>query len=619
MNFQNKNLKKIIIITCAVVLLLVIAISFVKCSGNKKADKASEVPLSMVERGNVELTISGSGTVEPYERYEIIPLVNGEILSCPYEVGDVVEEGAIIYEFDKSDALLNFQKQNNSMEKSTLTYNQAMKEADKLNVKSASSGRIKKVYVEEGDEISPGATIATIQDDVNLKVTVPFNKEQASDIQKGDTALLSSSSQMSNFYGTVLYVDQTPSATTDGSSVYYVTIEFTNPGAVTSGTDLGCRINGHISPGYGTVLFGEEKSIKAETEGTVAKLHIQEGAYVTKDMTIATLTSDTLTNSLQRSRLEYSDAQLSLKSQKDSLDDYSITSPISGTVLTKNSKQGDTIDRSNSSVTMMVIGDISKLKFNLSIDELDISEVSIGQKVKVTCDAVPYKEFEGEISTLSMEGTASNGVTTYDATVIINNPGELKPSMNVDAVVVIKSSQNTLRVPSSDVKTAMGVSYVYVKNEDVTDENLTVEEAIKAEENKQPANTDGNKQMPNGQAGTEENKQFPRGEGAPNGNRQMPDGNRIPGGGNRASVLSRLQAAPEGFTAVIVEIGVEGDEFTEILSGLSEGQRLYQQTTSSSASSPFGMMHGGMMGGGMMGGGMTGGGMSSRGTNMRPR
>ncbi|MBP3359380.1 MAG: HlyD family efflux transporter periplasmic adaptor subunit [Clostridia bacterium] len=597
-----KNLKKIIIWIVAAAVIAGAAGGFIIRLKNKAAGSKDTAALSTVTRGDVEMTITGSGTVEPYERYEIIPLVNGEITDCPYEVGDYVEKGEVIYSFDMSDALINLEKQNNSMQKSTITYNEAMENAKKLTVTAASSGRITSLNVAAGDEISSNEIIAVIKDDVNLSVKLPFNRDQIAYIKKGSTATLSSSTQMSNFTGTVSYVDTTPSAAADGSSVYYVTVDFTNPGAVADGTNLGAQINGQISPGYGTVTFGEEKQIKAETDGRISKLYIAEGAYVSKGQMIASISSETMENAMQKSKLEYEDAKLSLQSQQDALEDYNITAPISGTVLTKTSKAGDVIDRTNSSVTMMVIGDVSRLKFSLSIDELDVSKVSIGQKVKITSDAVEGQEFEGEITSISMEGTASNGVTTYDAEVTINEPGELKPSMNVDAVVVIDSVSNVLRVPSSDVITAMGHSFVYVKD----DGTVKAAESAKApEDNSQRG---GNRPQRKSESG-EMPEVAEAGESAPNRN-EAPSDAKAPGSEGESS---RQPKAPEGFITVAVETGLEGDDYTEIISGLREGQQIYQQETGSSSANGFGGMGRGPggMGGGMpggMGGGMPGGG-----------
>ena len=467
-----------------------------------------------------------------------------------------------------------------------------------------------------------GDTIAKIKDDVNLSVKLPFNKEQISHIKVGQTASLSSSAQMSSFSGKVTYVDKTPSADEGGSAVYYVTVGFTNPGAVSEGTILGGEINGQVSPGGATVSFGEEKQIKAELDGKVSKLYVGEGAYVSKNQAIASLSSEDLDNTLQKSKLEYDDAKLSLQSQQNKLDDYTITAPISGTVLTKTSKKGDTIDKTNASVTMMVIGDVSKLKFNLSVDELDIAKVSVGQKVVITSDAVEGKEFEGEITELSMEGEASNGVTTYNAVVTINEPGELKPSMNVDAVVVLDSVSDALRIPSAAVKEAMGHSYVFVKDDGKTpktddkkkDSKLMLPESGS---NDKSGNTDksgrsDNSTSSDGSSGSDSSPDSDKqGAGQMPGGAppQMPDGVQQNSGdsGNMPSAPSgeaRVPQAPDGYKAVEIETGLAGDDFTEVLSGLNEGQEIFYQQSTSSGNN---MMFGGMGGPGGMGGGPGGG------------
>ena len=627
---KPKNKKIVMWIILAVVIIVGISV-FAAVKSGKSKESDSSLTSAAVTRGDVELTISGSGAVEPYERYEIIPLVNGEITDCPYEVGDYVEKGEVIYTFDTSDALLDMQKQNNSMEKSTITYNEALENSKKLTVSAGSSGRITSLEVAAGDEVRSGDTIAKITYDVNLSVKLPFNKEQISHIKVGQTASLSSSAQMSSFSGKVTYVDKTPSADEGGSAVYYVTVGFTNPGAVSEGTILGGEINGQVSPGGATVSFGEEKQIKAELDGKVSKLYVGEGAYVSKNQAIASLSSEDLDNTLQKSKLEYDDAKLSLQSQQNKLDDYTITAPISGTVLTKTSKKGDTIDKTNASVTMMVIGDVSKLKFNLSVDELDIAKVSVGQKVVITSDAVEGKEFEGEITELSMEGEASNGVTTYNAVVTINEPGELKPSMNVDAVVVLDSVSDALRIPSAAVKEAMGHSYVFVKDDGKTpksddkkkDSKLMLPESGS---NDKSGNTDKSGRSDNS-TGSDGSSAAGRPSGADRSSAsgssgagempggappQMPDGEQQNSGdsGNMPSAPSgeaRVPQAPDGYKAVEIETGLAGDDFTEVLSGLNEGQEIfYQQSTSSGNNMMFGSMGGpGGMGGGP-GGGMGG-------------
>ena len=106
----NMDRKKLIIIVAVLLIVIIASIciaSFAIGSNNKGKKKDEAISTTLVTRGNVETTITGSGSLEPFERYEVIPLVNGEIIYAPFEVGDYVEEGAVVYEFDKTDAQLN--------------------------------------------------------------------------------------------------------------------------------------------------------------------------------------------------------------------------------------------------------------------------------------------------------------------------------------------------------------------------------------------------------------------------------------------------------------------------------------------------------------------------------
>lgn len=558
-NFLKPTKKKIIILAVIVLVISLICVGVNNVKKQKALMASSQNTLSEVTRGNVESTITGSGAVEPNERYEIIPLVNGEIMSSPYEVGEYVEKGTVLYTFDTADAEITLQKQENALEKTQMTHQQTLDTADKLKLTAPCDGILSEMDLEVGDEIKNNAVISKITNTKSLKVDLPFNESQVKTISKGQTATISSSAHMNSVTGKVTHIDSNPTAQADGSLLYNVTVSFTNPGSFTSGLSVGGEINGNVSPKSGTIRYAQESNITSETEGTITRIYHKSGDYVKKDAVIATVENDTITNDIKKSELDYSDAKLSLQERLDTLDDYSLTAPISGSVLTKNSKAGDTIDKTNASVTMMVIADVSKLKFKLDIDELDVNKVTTGQEVQITCDAIEGEDFVGEITEISMEGTSSNGVTTYTATVTIDNPGELKPSMNVDATIIVESAENVLRVPAADIKTNRSKSFVFVP------EDTDVKDKDKSKQDDTDKTQKGNN-------------------------------NGVSNGGKGG-----MPTAPDGFTVVEITIGVQGDEYTEVISGLSEGDKIYQQTTSSSNND---MM---MMGGGNMGGGMSSG------------
>lgn len=546
----------------AAVIVIAAAAIVIKVSGGKnnpamKTDRETDT----VTRGDVEVTITGSASIEPYERYEIIPKVSGDITYCPFDVGDSVSKGDILYGFDTSTTDLNVERQRISLQQSQNSYKDALEERDKLSITAKTSGVISDLSIKTGQEVNAGTKIASIADTDTLEVVLPFTQAQINSINIGSSAEITSSKHMSSVSGTVTHKASSSYAGTDGSALYNVTISFTNPGAFYARMEVGGSAAGQISPGSGTVDNSSSAALNAETSGTVSRVNYKNGDYVKKGDVIATLTSDTIANKIEDSTLSYKSASLSMQQTEKDLDDYHITSPISGTVITKNSKAGDTIDKTNSSTTMMVVADISRLKFNLSIDELDVSKVSEGQEVSVTCDALPDENFTGYITKVSVEGTAQNGVTTYSAEVVIDEPGNLRPSMNIDASIIVDSARDVLTVPTEDIKTAGDKSYVFVKDGE-----------SKSSHSANPSKSSDK---------DTENSDKPAGH-------------------------DMTPQAPDGYKTVEIVKGISSDEVTEVISGLSEGQEIYRQSVSSDSSSNDMMgMHGGMGGG--MNGGMSGG------------
>ncbi len=63
--------------------------------------------------------------------------------------------------------------------------------------------------------------------------------------------------------------------------------------------------------------------------------------------------------------------------------------------------------------TLAIISDLSALTFDMNIDELDISKVKVGQRVRITVDALPGQEFSGYIDKININGTTTGGATSY--------------------------------------------------------------------------------------------------------------------------------------------------------------------------------------------------------------
>ena len=184
----------------------------------------------------------------------------------------------------------------------------------------------------------------------------------------------------------------------------------------------------------------------AAGSGTVNDFTKLAGSTVTKGEVLCTVESETIRDQIENARLSLQSAQLSASTAADSVDDYNIKSPISGTVIEKNFKAGDKVDGASSG-TLAVIYDLSYLKLEMAVAELDIGKVEVGQRVEITADALEGQTFEGVVDKVSINGTTTNGFTNYPVTIIIEDYGDLKPGMNVSAEIIGEEIPNALCIP----------------------------------------------------------------------------------------------------------------------------------------------------------------------------
>ncbi len=564
---------KIILAAIALVLVVALVLSIILMPGG--SDKT--IRTAKVTKGNISVAISGTGTIEPIDEYEVTSLVKGEILLDTFQEGDMVEKGDLLYQIDSSDMENSLEKAQLNMQKSQLSYNQTMEDLAKLNVKSTYNGTITEMYVKVGDSVNSGTKIADIVDMDTMVLEVPFNEVDAEAIYSGATAQVMLTSSFYNLTGTVRRVSNSSLISGEGARVKQVEIAVQNPGAIKPG-DMATVIIGNVAcNGPGTFAYNLSTSIKAEASGDVVSLPVGKGDKVSAGSTVAVLHSSTADRTRQNSQISLRDSQLSIDNYNKQLENYQITAPISGTVLKKTSKAGDTLDNSNASVVMAVIADMSTIVFEMNVDELDISKVKVGQSVSITADALEDRRYTGHVDYVSVVGTTQNGVTTYPIRVVVENPEGLIPGMNVSAEIVVESRENVLRVPVTAVQRG---NIVYVKDNG------------KNKKAPAPSETSGN---------TGKTKQF---DNEPQSAAGM--GGDAPRGEQPEAMQKNV---PEGFHAVRVVTGINDSDYIEIISGLSENDEVYVPASAGSGTnSMFGMMGmGGGMGGGMPGGGMAGG------------
>lgn len=436
---------------------------------------------------NLSITVSGTGTISPAQTYRPTLLIQGEVLSAPFEEGQLVEKGDLLYRIDSSDIETSIKQAELSLQSAQLSYNQLLKTQKDNNenaqVKANATGVITKVYVDEGDILSMGTPIADILDRDNMKLTVPFHSAQVGELQVGLPATVmvdGTSQQIGGYIDSISAVD---SVGAGGSLIREVTLMVTNPGALDT-TSRGSATVGNIaSAGNGNFTYASQKQLVAKTSGELVSLTIDEGSRVYENQIVGEFDVSDMDTQIKTSAIQVENAQLTLSNAKDRLKDYSITSNISGTVIEKNYEVGDNIESGSSVGTPAVIYDMSELTFNMQIHELDINKVKVGQFVEITSDALDGYTFTGTVDKVNINGTTAGGMTSYPVTVLLDGvPEQLYPGMNVSAEIMIDSLSDALCVPTDAVtRGSNGASVVTVAGAGATDETGALINASKLE------------------------------------------------------------------------------------------------------------------------------------------
>jgi len=240
----------------------------------------------------------------------------------------------------------------------------------------------------------------------------------------------------------------------------------------------------------------------------------------------------------ERSKAALINADIQLK-------DTEVRAPRAGIILQKYVEEGTIITSGqsfNSSGTSIVqLGDISRMYIDVSVDETDIANIDIGQKVDVTFDAYSSTPIDGTVIKVDPTAKVASNVTTLHVRVEVDNSSQiyslLKPGMNANCDFIIGKKTDVITVPNEAMRTnADGTHYV-----------------------------------------------------------------DIPEGGKQAPVEKGQDPDPAVFVDVkprkqLVEIGLEGNDSTEIKSGVKEGQKIVTQViepTPAGASSGMPRMGGG--------------------------
>lgn len=173
---------------------------------------------------------------------------------------------------------------------------------------------------------------------------------------------------------------------------------------------------------------------------------------------------DDATAALEASKAGVVAAQSGLAAAQVDLAYVEIRAPISGTVASISTQQGETVAASFATPTFMTIIQEAELEVIAMVDEADIGNVIRGQKVTFTTETYPDHEFEGSVTRIAPVATILSGVVNYEVAISIDRDiSMLRPDMTAN-VNIHTAEHHALLVPTRSVHRDGGQSFVYIRS-----------------------------------------------------------------------------------------------------------------------------------------------------------
>lgn len=466
--------------------------------------------LAYVEKGTLVNSISGSGQVSVLNQADIKPKTGGEVTAIYVKAGQEIKSGALLAQIDARDAARAVRDAQTSLETAKLDLEKFLQPADELDLlqsensliqtketKQKAEDNLKKAYEDGFNSVANTfLDIPAIMTGLNdVLFTNSFNSGQynidfyAGAVKSYDDKALQYRDDAYNAY-------QTARAAYDKNFADYKQLSrFSDTNLIEASInqtyETAKSIAEAVKNANNLIQFYADKLVERNLKPqTLASAHLSTlDSYTgTTNSNISSLLSiqrtiqDSKDSIISASR-SIEEKKLSLAKIKDAPDpldvrakkiviqqkedalvtanqalaDHYIRAPFDGVVAKIIAKKGDSVSSGAALFTFITKQRIAEL----SLNEIDVVKVKVGQKVTLTFDAVEGFSVAGDVVEVDAIGTVTQGVVVYNVKIGFDTQDErVKPGMSVSANIITDVKQGVLIVPGGAVKTQNNGSYV---------------------------------------------------------------------------------------------------------------------------------------------------------------
>ena len=436
----------------SIVIILVIVFMVYTLFFKTKTSTAIKYVMSSVSKGNIIVSVSGSGQIESTDTININTKTSGDVVSVPVHVGQEVRKGDLIASIDSRDAKIALETAQLSLDK--------MKKPNTLTVLQKENS-LKKVYDDSWNNVSSfvvdmQTVVSGIEDLHNgylgYQNKMLIGKTGKDKIDASEKAYWDAKNSLDATV--VLYKSLSrSSSSSDISNLLKNSLDTSKKisNAVKLSQASYDYVTNYLDDGSSTISINTQKNLTSWTSNVNNYSNI-----LLSNVNSLGENSQSLTDSLSPADdLDIRQAELSLETKQNSYHDCFIRAPFDGIIATLTAKVGQS---ANGSIGTL----IAKQKIvNIPLNEVDIAKIKLGQKATLSFDAIEGLTITGSVSGIDSVGTVSQGVVSYNVTIGLDvDDVRVKPGMSVSATIITNTAQDVIAVPSSAIKTKNGVSYV---------------------------------------------------------------------------------------------------------------------------------------------------------------
>jgi len=512
----NYLVKHKIIIGLIIVILAVGGYFIIKSLTGKTAE--TKYVIAAVEKGTLITSVSGTGQISVTNQVDVKSKASGDLYNVPIVVGQEVKTGAILAQINAKDALKTVRDAKANLDSAKLSLEKLQEPADQLSITQAQNALaqaqeskqkaeddLQKAYDDGFNTVSNVflqlPNIITGMEGIlfgselggnsqwNLDYyanAVPFDEAKIFEykeltLKSTQAARAEFDKNFSDYKSTSRLseknvIESMIEETYNTSEIFAEAIKNTN-NYIQFYEDALARHNQKPASAANTQLATLNTytsqinthllnllSIKNTIQSDKTSIVDSDRTITEKTQSLAKLQAGIDPLDLKTQELSIQQRQNALWDAQEKLADYTVRAPFDGVIAVLDVKKSDSISSGATIATLIT----KQQTAEISLNEVDVAKIKVGQKATLTFDAVSDLSLTGEVAEIDALGTVTQGVVTYNVKIIFDTQDDrVKPGMSVAAAIITNSKPDVLLVPNSAIKSLGTTSYVEMPDEEI--------------------------------------------------------------------------------------------------------------------------------------------------------